>query len=145
MKMERIDKMDNTEQNENLQVKAYRIAYDRAITYADDAYSFENKERWVAQAVKYALLIEKVCDDMPKADKRHLFKRGGEMWWVKFRVPGTDKTIRKSLKTKDLKEAQARRDKILEQRERLSENQSYGDYTLFCTNGMVRENKNGLV
>jgi hypothetical protein len=133
MKMERIDKMDNTEQNENLQVKAYRIAYDRAITYADDAYSFENKERWVAQAVKYALLIEEVCGDMPKADKRHLFKRGGETWWVKLRVPGTDKTIRKSLKTKDLKEAQARRDKILEQRERLAENQSY------------KGNRNGLV
>ena len=125
--------MANTEQNENLQVKAYRIAYDRAITYADDAYTFENKERWVAQAVKYALLIEKVCDDMPKADKRYLFKRGGETWWVKLRVSGTDKTIRKSLKTKDLKEAQARRDKILQQRERLAENQSY------------MENKNGLV
>jgi phosphomannomutase len=125
--------MDNTEQNENLQVKAYRIAYDQAITYADDAYTFESKERWVAQAVKYALLIEKVCDDMPKADKRYLFKRGGETWWVKLRVSGTDKTIRKSLKTKDLKEAQARRDKILQQRERLAENQSY------------RENKNGLV
>ena len=125
--------MDNTEQNENLQVKAYRIAYDQAITYADDSYTFENKERWVAQAVKYALLIEKVCDDMPKADKRYLFKRGGETWWVKLRVSGTDKTIRKSLKTKDLKEAQARRDKILQQRERLAENQSY------------MENKNGLV
>jgi phosphomannomutase len=125
--------MANTEQNENLQVKAYRIAYDQAITYADDAYTFESKERWVAQAVKYALLIEKVCDDMPKADKRYLFKRGGETWWVKLRVSGTDKTIRKSLKTKDLKEAQARRDKILQQRERLAENQSY------------RENKNGLV
>ena len=125
--------MANTEQNENLQVKAYRIAYDRAITYADDAYSFENKERWVAQAVKYALLIEKVCDDMPKADKRYLFKRGGETWWVKLRVSGTDKTIRKSLKTKDLKEAQARRDKILQQHKQYAENQSY------------RENKNGLV
>ena len=133
MKMERIDKMDNTEQNENLQVKAYRIAYDRAITYADDAYSFENKERWVAQAVKYALLIEEVCDDMPKADKRPLFKRGGETWWVKLRVPGTDKTIRKSLKTKDLKEAQARRDKILKQHKQYAENQSY------------KGNENGLV
>jgi hypothetical protein len=63
--------------------------------------------------------------DMPKADKRYLFKREGETWWVKIRVPGTDRTIRKSLKTKNLKEAQARRDKILEQRERLAENQSY--------------------
>ena len=125
--------MANTEQNENLQVKAYRIAYDRAITYADDAYSFENKERWVAQAVKYALLIEEVCGDMPKADKRHLFKRGGETWWVKLRVPGTDKTIRKSLKTKDLKEAQARRDKILQQHKQYAENQSY------------KGNRNGLV
>ena len=125
--------MANTEQNENLQVKAYRIAYDRAITYADDAYSFANKERWVAQAVKYALLIEKVCDDMPKADKRYLFKRGGETWWVKLRVSGTDKTIRKSLKTKDLKEAQARRDKILQQHKQYAENQSY------------KGNENGLV
>ena len=65
--------------------------------------------------------------DMPKADKRYLFKREGETWWVKIRVPGTDRTIRKSLKTKNLKEAQARRDKILEQRERLAENQSYAD------------------
>jgi hypothetical protein len=131
--LKELNKMANTEQNENLQVKAYRIAYDRAITYADDAYSFANKERWVAQAVKYALLIEKVCDDMPKADKRYLFKRGGETWWVKFRVPGTDKTIRKSLKTKDLKEAQARRDKILQQHKQYAENQSY------------KGNENGLV
>jgi uncharacterized protein YlxW (UPF0749 family) len=64
--------------------------------------------------------------DMPKVDKRYLYKRkGGSTWWVKFRVPGTNKTVRKSLKTKDLREAQARRDKLLEQRKQLVEQTSY--------------------
>jgi len=63
---------------------------------------------------------------MPKVDKRYLYKRkGGSTWWVKFRVPGTNKTVRKSLKTKDLREAQARRDKLLEQRKQLVEQTSY--------------------
>ena len=62
----------------------------------------------------------------PKVDKRYLYKRkGGTTWWVKFRVPGTNKTVRKSLKTKDLREAQARRDKLLEQRKQLVEQTSY--------------------
>jgi site-specific recombinase XerD len=64
--------------------------------------------------------------DMPKADTRYLYKRNGRpTWWVKFRVPGTNDTIRRSLKTKDLREAQARRDKLLEQREQLVEQTSY--------------------
>ena len=63
--------------------------------------------------------------DMPKADKRYLYPRNGGIWYVKFRVPGTNKTVRKSLKTKDLREAQARRDKLLEQRKQLVEQTSY--------------------
>ena len=58
--------------------------------------------------------------DMPKADTRYLYKRNGRpTWWIKIRVPGTDGTFRQSLKTKDLREAQARRDKLLAQREQL--------------------------
>jgi hypothetical protein len=64
--------------------------------------------------------------NMPKADRRYLYKRNGSpTWWIKFRVPGTKKMVRRSLKTKDLKEAQARRDKLLEQREQLVEQASY--------------------
>ena len=64
--------------------------------------------------------------DMPKADTRYLYKRNGRpTWWVKFRVPGTDDTIRRSLKTKNLREAQARRDELLEQRKQLVEQTSY--------------------
>lgn len=64
--------------------------------------------------------------DMPKADTRYLYKRkGSPLWWVKFRVPGTNKVVRRSLKTKILKEAQARRDKLLEQRKQLVEQTSY--------------------
>ena len=65
---------------------------------------------------------------MPKADKRHLYQRnGGATWWVKFRVPGTNKTIRKSLKTANLKEAQERRDKLLAQRKLLVEQTSHAE------------------
>lgn len=64
--------------------------------------------------------------DMPKADRRYLYKRNGSpTWWIKFRVPGTKKMVRRSLKTKDLKEAQDRRDKFLEQREQLVEQAGY--------------------
>jgi len=64
--------------------------------------------------------------DMPKADTRYLYKRNGRpTWWIKFRVPGTNDTIRRSLKTKGLREAQARRDKLLEQRKQLVEQTSY--------------------
>ena len=57
---------------------------------------------------------------MPKADRRYLYKRNGSpTWWIKFRVPGTNEIFRRSLKTKDLREAQARRDKLLEQRKQL--------------------------
>ena len=63
---------------------------------------------------------------MPKADTRYLYKRNGSpTWWVKFRVPGTNKMVRRLLKTKDLREAQARRDKLLEQRKLLVEQTSY--------------------
>ena len=48
------------EHNENLQVKAYRIAYDEAFQSAKNSYNFEQKEAWVAEAVKYAKLIEEV-------------------------------------------------------------------------------------
>ena len=64
--------------------------------------------------------------DMPKADRRYLYRRNGSpTWWIKFRVPGTKKMVRRSLKTTDLREAQARRDKLLEQREQLVEQASY--------------------
>jgi len=64
--------------------------------------------------------------DMPKADTRYLYKRNGRpTWWIKLRVPGTNETVRHSLKTKDLREAQARRDKLLAQREQLAEKTSY--------------------
>ena len=46
--------------NENLQVKAYRLAYDEAFANAKNAYNYEQKEAWVAEAVKYAKLIEEV-------------------------------------------------------------------------------------
>ncbi len=63
---------------------------------------------------------------MPKADRRYLYKRNGSpTWWIKFRVTGTNKIFRRSLKTKDLREAQARRDKLLEQRKKLVEQTSY--------------------
>ena len=63
---------------------------------------------------------------MPKADTRYLYKRNGRLtWWIKIRVPGTDGTFCQSLKTKDLREAQARRDKLLAQREQLVEKTSY--------------------
>ena len=63
---------------------------------------------------------------MPKADRRYLYKRNGSAtWWIKFRVPGTNEIFRRSLKTKDLREAQARRDKLLEQRKHLGEQTSY--------------------
>ena len=48
------------EHNENLQVKAYRLAYDEAFTNAQNAYNYEQKEAWVTEAVKYAKLIEDV-------------------------------------------------------------------------------------
>ena len=64
--------------------------------------------------------------DMPKADRRYLYRRNGSpTWWIKFRVPGTNEIFRRSLKTKDLREAQARRDKLLEQRKQLVEQTSY--------------------
>ena len=64
--------------------------------------------------------------DVPKADRRYLYKRNGSpTWWIKFRVPGTKKMVRRSLKTTDLREAQARRDKLLEQRKQLVEQASY--------------------
>jgi integrase len=64
--------------------------------------------------------------DVPKADRRYLYRRNGSpTWWIKFRVPGTKKTVRRSLKTTDLREAQAKRDKLLEQREQLVEQASY--------------------
>jgi len=64
--------------------------------------------------------------DVPKADRRYLYKRNGSpTWWIKFRVPGTKKMVRRSLKTTDLREAQARRDKLLVQREQLVEQASY--------------------
>jgi hypothetical protein len=57
----RINKMEHNENlNENLQVKAYRIAYDEAFQSAKNSYNFEQKEAWVAEAVKYAKLIEEV-------------------------------------------------------------------------------------
>jgi len=63
---------------------------------------------------------------MPKADRRHLYKRNSSpTWWIKFRVPGTKKMVRRSLKTKDLREAQAMRDKLLEQRKQLVEQANY--------------------
>jgi integrase len=66
--------------------------------------------------------------EMPRADKRYLYKRnGGDTWWVKFRVPGTKKTIRKSLKTSNLKEAQERRDKLLEHRKLLLDQTSHAE------------------
>jgi formylmethanofuran dehydrogenase subunit E-like metal-binding protein len=46
------------EHNENLQVKAYRLAFDEAFANAKNAYNYEQKEAWVAEAVKYAKLIE---------------------------------------------------------------------------------------
>ena len=46
------------EHNENLQVKAYRLAYDEAFANAKNAYNYEQKEAWVAEAVKYAKLIQ---------------------------------------------------------------------------------------
>lgn len=74
----------------------------------------------------YKMIEEEAKWHSPKVDKRYLYKRkGGSIWWVKFRVPGTNKTVRKSLKTKDLREAQARRDKLLEQRKQLVEQTSY--------------------
>ena len=64
--------------------------------------------------------------DMPKADRRYLYRRNGSpTWWVKFRVPGTNETVRRSLKTTDLREAQAKRDKLLEHRKQLVEQTSY--------------------
>jgi len=66
--------------------------------------------------------------EMLRADKRYLYKRnGGDTWWVKFRVPGTKKTIRKSLKTSNLKEAQERRDKLLEHRKLLLDQTSHAE------------------
>jgi hypothetical protein len=48
------------EHSENLQVKAYRLAYDEAFANAKNSYNYEQREAWVAEAVKYAKLIEEV-------------------------------------------------------------------------------------
>lgn len=61
---------------------------------------------------------------MPKADTRHLYRRNG--WWhLKFRIPNTQKTLRKSLHTQSLAEAQAKRDKLMSKREELVEKIDY--------------------
>ena len=82
---------------------------------------------FVAQSVAQELWIAMPRgSDMPKADRRYLYKRNGSpTWWIKFRIPGTNEIFRGSLKTKDLREAQARRDKLLEQRKHLGEQTSY--------------------
>ena len=52
------------EHNENLQVKAYWIAYDEAFANAQNAYNYEQKEEWVVEAVKYAKLIEEAQNNV---------------------------------------------------------------------------------
>jgi formylmethanofuran dehydrogenase subunit E-like metal-binding protein len=59
------------EHNENLQVKAYRLAYDEAFANAKNAYNYEQKEAWVAEAVKYAKLIEEVYEAAVIKEKQY--------------------------------------------------------------------------
>lgn len=48
------------EKEENLQCKAYRILYDEAVKQANSTSYFDSKKAWVSEAIKYAVLIDKV-------------------------------------------------------------------------------------
>ena len=48
------------EEEENLQCKAYRILYDEAMKQANSTSYFDSKKAWISEAIKYAVLIEKV-------------------------------------------------------------------------------------
>ena len=48
------------EEEENLQCKAYRILYDEAVKQANSTSYFDSKKAWISEAIKYAVLIEKV-------------------------------------------------------------------------------------
>ena len=48
------------EKEENLQCKAYRILYDEAMKQANSTSYFDSKKAWVSEAIKYAVLIDKV-------------------------------------------------------------------------------------
>ena len=48
------------EKGENLQCKAYRILYDEAVKQANSTSYFDSKKAWISEAIKYAVLIEKV-------------------------------------------------------------------------------------
>lgn len=54
---------EEEEEEKNLQCKAYRILYDAAIKKANSTSYFDSKKAWVSEAIKYAVLIEKVLDD----------------------------------------------------------------------------------
>ena len=61
---------------------------------------------------------------MPKADTRHLYKRG-QWWWLKVRIPGTKRIHRQPLKTKNLGEAQILRNQLLEEQRWLIDRHDY--------------------
>lgn len=48
------------EEEKNLQCKAYRILYDEAVKQANSTSYFDSKEAWISEAIKYAVLIDKV-------------------------------------------------------------------------------------
>ena len=48
------------EKEENLQCKAYHILYDEAVKQANSTSYFDSKEAWISEAIKYAVLIDKV-------------------------------------------------------------------------------------
>lgn len=48
------------EKEENLQCKAYRILYDEAVKQANSTSYFDSKKAWISEAIKYAVLIDKV-------------------------------------------------------------------------------------
>ena len=61
---------------------------------------------------------------MPKADTRHLYKRG-QWWWLKIRIPATQRIHRQALKTKNLGEAQNLRNQLLEEQRWLIDRHDY--------------------